>query len=104
MPRKKAQLDQKLDFGMQSWEAQARQSVQAASQEPEPESEKSKTDKLQRKTYLVNPELIARINRMSRTQSVGQNELVRYLLDWALEQVESGNHTLPLKPRYTIES
>jgi hypothetical protein len=29
---------------------------------------------------------------------------VRYLLDWALEQVESGNHTLPLKPRYTIES
>lgn len=102
MPRKKSQLDQKLDPGMHSWEEQASQSLRAAPQEPEPEEE-APADKLQRKTFLVTPALIDRINQVARHHSVGQNELVRYLLDWSLEQVESGSHVLPLKPKYTIE-
>src|SRR5690348_6048578 len=104
MPKKKAALDQKLDAGMQSWETQIAQSVRAVLKPPEPQPEpESATEKLQRKTFLVTPALIARINRISKQQSVGQNELVRYLLEWSLEQVESGAHAIPLKPRYTIE-
>ena len=104
MPKKKLQLDQKLDPGMQSWEAQAGQSLGVGPQKPERESEeKDSSEKLQRKTFLVTQALIDRINRMAATHSVGQNEMVRYLLDWSLEQVESGQHTLPLKPRYTID-
>lgn len=102
MAKKKAALDQKLDAGMQSWETQIAQSVRATPKAPEPEPE-SIGEKLQRKTFLVTPALIARINRVSKQQSVGQNELVRYLLEWSLDQVESGAHTIPLKPRYTIE-
>jgi hypothetical protein len=104
MPKKKLQLDQKLDPGMQSWEAQAGQSLRAETQEPEQEpEEKDLSEKLQRKTFLVTQALIDRINRVATTHSVGQNEMVRYLLDWSLEQVESGQHALPLRPRYTID-
>ncbi len=31
-------------------------------------------------------------------ERVGQNELVRYLLAYALEQIESGKHKLPAEP------
>jgi hypothetical protein len=104
MSRKRARLEQKLDPGMHSWEDQVAQSRQAAAPPPpEPELEES-GDKLQRKTFLITPVLIDRINRMAKSNSVGQNELVRYLLNLALEQIESGSHKLPLKPRYTIES
>jgi hypothetical protein len=102
MAKKKATLDQKLDPGMQSWETQVSQSVRASPKAPEPEPD-DPGDKLQRKTFLVTPVLINRINRLSKQQSVGQNELVRYLLEWSLDQVESGAHKIPLKPRYTIE-
>jgi hypothetical protein len=89
---------------MRSWEDQVVQSRQATAppQAPEPEPEEP-SDKLQRKTFLITPTLIDRINRVAKTNSVGQNELVRYLLDWSLEQVELGTHPLPLKPRYTLE-
>jgi hypothetical protein len=86
---------------MHSWEDQAAQS-RVAPAEPTPETEEL-SDKLQRKTFLMTPALIERINRLAKSSSVGQNELVRYLLDWSLEQVEAGTHTLPLKPRYTLE-
>jgi hypothetical protein len=102
MPKKKVSLDQKLDPGMQSWETQVSQSVKAAPKAPEPDPDEP-ADKLQRKTFLVTPVLIDRINRLSKQQSVGQNELVRYLLEWSLDQVESGVHKIPLRPRYTIE-
>ncbi len=102
MAKKKMNLDQKLEAGMQSWETQAAQSVKASPPESEPAPEDA-SDKLQRKTFLVNQALIDRINRASKTHSVGQNELVRYLLDWSLDQIEAGTHKVPLKPRYTIE-
>ena len=102
MAKKKATLDQKLDAGMQSWETQVNQSVRASPKEPEPEPDEP-SEKLHRKTFLVTPALIDRINRVSKQHSVGQNELVRYLLEWSLDQVESDAHKIPLKPRYTIE-
>jgi hypothetical protein len=101
MSQKKSRLDQKLDGGMQSWEAQVTQSVRAAPQEPEVEED---TDKIKRKTFLVTQALIDRVNRIAQEHHVGQNELIRYLLTWSLDQIESGNHTIPLgTPRYTIE-
>lgn len=51
-----------------------------------------------RKTYLITPDLIDRIKGLADRERVGQNELVRYLLAFALEQVESGRHTLPAQP------
>ena len=48
-----------------------------------------------RKTYLVAPDMIARIEAIADSERVGINELVRYLLDHALSEVESGEHTIP---------
>lgn len=51
-----------------------------------------------RKTYLVTDALEARIRDLAKRESVGQNELVRYLLAYALEQIAAGAHTLPTQP------
>jgi hypothetical protein len=67
--------------------------------EPEPESTSSeRTGKLKRKTYLVTQELEDRLRDLAEREQIGQNELVRYLLDHALKQVETGVHQLPAQP------
>ncbi len=50
-----------------------------------------------RKTYLVTPELIERVKNTADREQVGQNELLRYLLTWALDQLDAGHHQLPLE-------
>lgn len=50
-----------------------------------------------RKTYLVTPELIERVKVTAEREQVGQNELLRYLLTWALDQLDDGHHQLPIE-------
>jgi hypothetical protein len=85
---------------MQSWESQITQSLR-----PQPEEAKppENPDKVTRKTFLVTQPLIDRINNAAETYGVGQNELVRHLLTWSLDQIDAGKHQVPLgTPRYTI--
>ena len=58
---------------------------------------KTKSASYIRKTYLVTPELIERIKSTSIREQVGQNELVRYLLTWALDRLDEGDHNLPVE-------
>lgn len=51
-----------------------------------------------RKTYLITADLEERVQQLADRERVGQNELVRYLLQWALDQVERGAHQLPVTP------
>lgn len=51
-----------------------------------------------RKTYFLSLDLIDRIAAMAETEKVGVSELVRYLLDHSLSQIESGEHELPTQP------
>lgn len=52
-------------------------------------------DAMKRKTYLLTEGLIGRVETLARNERVGINELVRYLLQFALDEVESGRHALP---------
>ena len=63
-----------------------------------PQKDTSKAGQYKRKTFLITPELENRIRMLADEQLVGQNELVRYLLTFALEQVENGVHKLPTRP------
>jgi len=58
---------------------------------------KLKTETYIRKTYLISPELIERIKVTAEREQVGQNELVRYILAWALEQLDQGGLSLPVE-------
>lgn len=59
-------------------------------------------DELKRKTYLLTPRIIRRVERMAEKNDIGINELARYLLTWALDQHESGEAELPVTTK-TIE-
>ena len=48
-----------------------------------------------RKTYLVAPSMIERIESVADQERVGINQLVRYMLDMALTQIETGEHKIP---------
>ena len=50
--------------------------------------------RLIRKTYLMTPELILRIQRQAGEAGVGVNEMSRYLFTVALDLVESGAHEI----------
>jgi len=52
-----------------------------------------------RKTYLVTQTLINRVKETADRERVGQNELLRYLLTWALDELEAGNHQLPIEQK-----
>ena len=94
MARRKQELSEKLASpAPQGWRDQVGHSV-----EPIPEPDAATGGHYIRKTYLITPELIDRIKGLADQERVGQNELVRYLLAFALEQVESGRHTLPAQP------
>jgi hypothetical protein len=58
----------------------------------------------QRKTYLVSPELVQRVKATAQHYKVGQNELVRFLLGRALDQLDAGELELPLEETYRIRS
>ena len=60
-------------------------------------------DALNRRTFMLPNDLFARIQATAEVNGVGQNELVRHLLTWSLQQIEDGAHTLPVKQRNTLE-
>ncbi len=62
--------------------------------EPEPEP----ANKIIRKTYLLYAGMIEEIETLANQERVGINELVRYLLGSALDQVYSGDLTIPTRP------
>lgn len=55
-------------------------------------------DDLITRTYLLTPELVNRLERMVEEHRVGHSDLVRFLLDRALTQIERGNWEIPTKP------
>ncbi len=71
------------------------QPVSFSTPEPEPVEPESL---LRRKTYLLTPDLIDQIQALADRERVGINELVRYLLGMALEQVDTGRLNVPTSP------
>lgn len=67
--------------------------------------EAGKGGKLQRKTYLMTDELIARLDATAKANGLGVNELVRYLCKHGLDQLDTGAHTLPVRvvTTYTLD-
>lgn len=55
-------------------------------------------DPLQRKTYLLTPEMVEHVAELAETERVGINELVRFLLRSSLEMVEAGELEIPTRP------
>ena len=53
---------------------------------------------LQRKTYLLTPELVDQVAALAKAERVGINELVRFLLRSALEMVDAGQLQIPTRP------
>jgi hypothetical protein len=51
----------------------------------------------QRKTYLLDPEMVAEIASLAKREEVPINDLVRFLLGLALQEVASGEVTLPVR-------
>ena len=95
MPRKKSLAD-KLSNPIETrpgW----RDTIKTSQPEPTPETlETSST--LVRKTYLLTPDLIERIEQLANEQQVRVNELVRYLLLTALELAENEQLEIPTRP------
>jgi hypothetical protein len=69
--------------------------VVASGQDPAEQARLRKTESYQRKTYLIAPDTIKRIAKLAKQERVGVNELVRYLIDFALDEIESGRHKIP---------
>ncbi|MFW6096955.1 MAG: hypothetical protein ACOC9Z_02710 [Chloroflexota bacterium] len=55
-------------------------------------------DPLQRKTYLLTPEMVEHVAALAEAERVGINELVRFLLRASLEMVETGELEIPTQP------
>ena len=64
--------------------------------EPEPIPEPA--NKIKRKTYLLYAGMIEEIETLAAQERVGINELVRYLLGTALDQVYDNKLTIPTQP------
>lgn len=79
----------------QRWQNQIKSDATPAVEKAKPPT---KTGTYTRKTFLMTDELIQRIQSVADRENVGQNELVRYLLDLGLQQVEEGSHELPTRP------
>ena len=62
--------------------------------EPEPEP----ANKIIRKTYLLYAGMIEEIETLAAQERVGINELVRFLLGSALDQVYNGGLEIPTRP------
>ncbi len=65
--------------------------------QPEPTESKS-TGRFKRKTYLLTPNIIQSIKELAEREQVGINELVRYMLIYVIEEVESGELPIPTAP------
>ena len=100
MAKRKSLLSDKLNSKKApGWRDMISQPVQS---QPEPEQPtvptKKPTPVYKRKTYLMTPELIERVNNLADKESLGINELVRYLLELGVDMVEQGTHVIPTQP------
>ena len=103
MAKRKNQLAEKLGEDQpQGW----RDQVRVTDQPTAPQADSSGEGQYKRKTYLITPALEGRIEALAESERVGQDELVRYLLTFALDKIKNGEHTLPTQPRtiYTLLS
>ena len=64
----------------------------------QPDAEHADAADLKRKTFYLSDGLSARLTALAERERVGQSELVRYLLDFALREIEEGRHQLPAEP------
>ncbi len=64
----------------------------------EQEAEPEPANKIKRKTYLLYAGMIEEIQTLAAQERVGINELVRYLLGAALDQVYEGKLVIPTQP------
>ena len=64
----------------------------------QPDAEHADAADLKRKTFYLSDTLIARLAALAERERVGQSELARYLLDFALREIEEGRHELPAEP------
>ena len=55
-------------------------------------------NKPKRKTYLLTPDLITKIEQIADEERVGINELVRFLLGTAVTLIETGQIEIPTTP------
>lgn len=69
----------------------------APRRQPEQEREERESP-LKRKTYLLTPELIDQIALLAEEERVGINELVRFLLRSALDQIAAEEMEIPTRP------
>ena len=76
----------------------ARRETERAEEEARKAARRQRSNPLQRKTYLLTPELIEHIASLAETERVGINELVRFLLRSSLEMVENDALQIPTRP------
>ena len=71
----------------------------------QPDADNPETS-LKRKTFYLSETLEARLVALADREKVGRSELVRYLLDFALREIEQGRHQLPTEPidRHTLNA
>ena len=96
MPKRTKDLSEKLSGEQQpaGWQDQ----LNTSRPPTEVAKEAAHSGSYRRKTYLINDAIDDRVRLLAEREHVGQNELVRYLLSWALDQIESGVHKLPTAP------
>lgn len=99
MPRKQSLAD-KLTPPVPQPQPGWRDTIKSTQMESEPDSvtPPEVLNPLVRKTYLLTPELISRIEQLSNERQVRVNELVRYLLLTALELAENDQIEIPTQP------
>ena len=96
MARKKKSLESKLG----SWTDQATLTETTTREKKRktkraPAQSENKPPK--RENYLGSHSLIDRLADAAQQHNMQQNEVVSYLLTWALDQVDAGNVTLPTR-------
>lgn len=107
MARRKSELADKLG-GSSSTRPGWRDTIIANAPQAEPETAvtepeptrrpRASSRKPRRKTYLLAPALINRIDDLADQERVGISELVSFLLTTSLELVESGEIEIPTRP------
>ena len=51
------------------------------------------------RTYILDDQVIERLDATARRLAVGQSDLVNFLLDQALDQIEAGALKVPTAPK-----
>ena len=52
---------------------------------------------MQKKSYVLTPEIVRRVAEQAEAHGVGVGEMARYLLTFAMDQIDSGVHEIPVE-------